>query len=689
MRKLNRIFEAQHDESDCGVSCLLMIVNFFGGVSTREYLRQYSGTSIDGTTLLGLIQAADSIGLFSEAFEADLNSLKQLKSPTILHVQKNSQYDHYIVCFCWNGSHFIIGDPEIGIVSITDKDLLEIWKSKILLTFEVTEKFQKEKESNFKKIDFIQKFFLNNQNLIIATLTLGFFISFFGLSTAIFIEKLIDVLIPSGDNTIVLLALLTWGALLISRSVFIFIRERFLINLSLNIQYFLIKDYLRKILNLPKTFFDTRKTGDLSTRLNDIERIQSSLMRLVGEDIIEVLTLVCAISFIFFYHSQVGFFLITLIPVYFIFIYLVQQRIYNYNNLVMQSYANAESDYLDSVTGISTIKNANKQSIFLKRIFDRFGMYLSNSKKLNLFIANYKISQDLLGILALVYIVLFSVSLVFSGNLQVGDLIAIITIVSISFASVTKLAVSISNFQESRVAFERAYEVISLDDEFEIQAIDKKNDYKLNSINIVNLSFGFPGRENLFEGVSLKIEKGSSTFLFGSIGSGKSTLLQILQKFYSPNSGWIYVNDYQLKNLNTGLWRSLIGVVPQEVKIFNDSVLFNICFDSEFDPEEVIEFCRSYGFDKYFNCLPQEYETILGETGVRLSGGQKQILAISRALFCKPKFLFLDEPTASLDNKTESFILNLLGELKDEIGIFVITHKRELKKFADEVIYFD
>lgn len=94
MRKLNRIFEAQHDESDCGVSCLLMIVNFFGGVSTREYLRQYSGTSIDGTTLLGLIQAADSIGLFSEAFEADLNSLKQLKSPTILHVQKNSQYDY-------------------------------------------------------------------------------------------------------------------------------------------------------------------------------------------------------------------------------------------------------------------------------------------------------------------------------------------------------------------------------------------------------------------------------------------------------------------------------------------------------------------------------------------------------------------------------------------------------------------
>jgi ABC-type bacteriocin/lantibiotic exporter with double-glycine peptidase domain len=512
-------------------------------------------------------------------------------------------------------------------------------------------------------------------------------IAFFNLSTAIFIEKLIDILIPSGDNLKIIIALLSWGAILIIRAVVSLLRDESLIKLSFNVQGSLTGVYIRKLLMLPKDFFDGRKTGDLSSRLNDMERIQSSLSNLLGQDVIDILTLICSIIFVLFYNLSIGIFMIGLLPIYFIVIYSVQRKIYKSNHSIMQSFATAESDYLDSLSGISSIKIGNKEGLFFKRIFNGFNKYLKNVKQISSTITRHRTSNDFLGIFALVFIVLFSISAVFSDDMQVGDLVAIVSIVSISFAAITKLAISITKFQETRVAFERAYEVISSPEEYVLESNQPVPITDFSSINIVELSFGFPGQENLFENINFEIKKGSSTFIFGSIGTGKSTLLQILQKFYLANSGEILVNNINLNEINTALWRSQIGVVPQDLKVFNDTIFFNICLDSNFKDNDIIDFCTSYGFDNFFDSLPQQYETIVGETGVRLSGGQKQILAISRALFTKPKFLLLDEPTSSMDYKTENFILCLLKELKENMGILVITHKRELKPFADNIFY--
>jgi ATP-binding cassette subfamily B protein len=202
---------------------------------------------------------------------------------------------------------------------------------------------------------------------------------------------------------------------------------------------------------------------------------------------------------------------------------------------------------------------------------------------------------------------------------------------------------------------------------------------------VKDLSFSFPGRENLFEGVNFIIKKGTLSLLIGHIGTGKTTLLQILQKFYYPSKGAILVDNIDFTDIDIRIWRSQIGIVPQEIKIFNENLAFNICLsDDENEIESVEDFCRRHKFDAIFNLLPQ-YDTMLGETGVKLSGGQKQILGLARALFKKPQFLLLDEPTSSLDPLTESFILTLLTELKTEIGMLLITHNTKIGKYADNV----
>ena len=178
--------------------------------------------------------------------------------------------------------------------------------------------------------------------------------------------------------------------------------------------------------------------------------------------------------------------------------------------------------------------------------------------------------------------------------------------------------------------------------------------------------------------------------LQGEVGSGKSILMQILQKFYQPESGQITVKtsqkNYQWDELSTEQWRNIMAVVPQQIKIFNGTLLDNICLGNvQEEYQQVMEFCQKLGFDNYFFSLPQGYLTIIGEEGVNLSGGQQQLVALARAIYQKPQVLFLDEFTSGMDKRTEAFALQVLKNIKDEMAVIFITHRTQTALLADKV----
>lgn len=264
---------------------------------------------------------------------------------------------------------------------------------------------------------------------------------------------------------------------------------------------------------------------------------------------------------------------------------------------------------------------------------------------------------------------------------------AIIGISSSLLTSITNLALISIPIQEAKVAFDRMFEYSSIKPE-NLNGIDLD---EINRVTIQGIDFRYNGRSKLLEDVSFILEKGMITTLLGESGNGKTTLAEILQKNYKPEKGNIIVNgEYNLQDISLSSWRNFLGVVPQNIQLFNGSIVENIVLDKQINEDSLNSLINDFGFGKFISALPQGWETLVGEEGINLSGGQKQLLGWMRALYHNPEFLILDEPTSSLDKETRNFIYKLISNLKASKIIFIISHYLEdLKDVSDNILILE
>ena len=662
----------QHDQSDCGVACLLSVIQYYKGSNTLEKLRELSGTTKQGTTLLGLYQTANTIGFTAQGNEADIQAVIDHKEPLLLHVVIEEKLQHYVVCYGFENNQFVIGDPGKGIVLYTKEELEKIWLSKSCLTLTPNSSFVKATETKKSKKKWFLKLLKEDKQLLSISVVLGVGIAILGMAMSVFSQKLIDDILPS-QNTAKLvsgIALLTF--LLLVRIGFTTLRELMLIRQSKDFNNRIIDSFYGALLHLPKPFFDTRKIGELVARLNDTNRVQKVIKFIASSFVIDVLVVLVSFGFLFFYSWQVGVIVLVSLPIYFIIIYRFNSKIINSQMEVMQSYALSESNYISSMQGIATIKNYNRQSFFQKINQLVFGNLQNKVVDLGKINVRLSLFAGIAGVLFLMAILSYTSVQVYRQQMKLGELMAILGIAGSLLPSITNLALISIPINEAKIAFNRMFEFTSIEKEQQgVATIDS-----FESLEIKNLSFRFAGRSQLLSNVNINIKKGEL-----------SAMGQVLQKFYDFENGTIVVNKkHNLKEILTKDWRALVGVVPQEITIFNGNVIDNILLGKEDTPENVLKFCQEFGFEEFIKQFPQGYATILGEEGVNLSGGQKQIIALARALYKKPQLLILDEATAAMDRKTEKFSIDLITKLKQEMGVLFISHRLEtLKKYADTI----
>jgi len=686
--KIKKSCIIQHDSSDCGAACLVSVIRYYGGNSTIEKIRSLSGTTQSGSSMLGLYQAANQCGIDATGYEASINDIISYGNVLILHVVPEKRLEHYIINFGYDRGSFIIWDPAKGLSFMSEEELGKIWLSRKCLGLIPNKSFRSEKENNRGKKDWFLKTIKPEKDLLIISAVVGILISVLGLVMAVFTQKLIDRILPSGDINVLLISSILVLILLASRIILTAIRQFFLLSQGKSFNIRIVDDFYNSLLFLPKSFFDTRKTGDFVARLNDTMRIQRVIAEIVGTYIIDILILCITVAMLFYYSVVSAILSIICLPVLYFIVFRWNIKIISAQHSVMSGYALSESNFINSLRGITEIKSLNWQSDFSLKNRAIYSEFQERAFSLGKIKVRLGLITGLAGTVYLMIVLFYCSSQVMGTKITQGELMAILSLSSSLLPSVLNLTLIGIPLSEAKVALNRMFEFTQIDPEKDEKS-DMNSSLNFHKINLENISFRFPGRKILLENINLTVEKGKLVSLIGESGSGKSTLANLILKFYESESGKIILNDkYDSREVDLKIWRSKIGIIPQEIHIFNGTILQNLLTEfTESKIKEMISAISGFGLSSFIDGFPSGLMTLVGEEGINLSGGQKQLLAFIRVLLNKPDILVIDEGTSNMDRGTERMIMDLILRLKSEMGILLISHRINMVKNLSDHIY--
>lgn len=529
-------------------------------------------------------------------------------------------------------------------------------------------------------------------NLLVLSVLFGVVVAVLGLSVAVFSQKLIDEIIPSQDRAYLIKAICIVAALLLLRVGASYLQgyisnlhgKRFNLNL--------INEFFKKLLFLPKSFFDNNPTGTLITRMHDSSAIHGTISFFVNTLIINLVNVVVSASFLFYYSATVGVVALSSFPFFLASALLYKSTMRNRVQSMYVANGENESNYIASIQNTDLIKNHNKQRYFSEKNFRTYGILREKTFKSEVVGLNFGTTSEAIG--TFFYLLMLSIAAyqTVGGRLTVGEFAAILGVSTSMLYPIGALGNAVMHLQSARVAFDRMYEVVSREREFrEDDDEEKVRLDRITSIDLDNVCFTYESGAGLIDGVSFEARGGEIVCVFGRNGSGKSTLLNLIMALYRPEAGVIRYNGYDIDQLSIAGLRERIAIMSQQTRLFDGSVIYNICLSDDEDcAVESIGYLNALGFDKLIGLLPDKYLTRIEENGNNLSDGQKQIIALARALSKKPDVLLVDEATASLDGESEQFVIDKLHEFAGAGGLVImVSHRLRPARASTRVVVLD
>ncbi len=646
IKELQKIHVQQVGEYSCGLACLSSLSAYYDGGISQEKLRESSGTTINGTSMLGLLQAAEKIGFEAKGFEAEVDHLKEFSDPVILHVVMEGKQEHFVISYGVLEGRFVLGDPAKGILMYSENELAAIWQSKTLLTITPGVNFHTRKADKRNRWMWFVELISEDIPILTVAVTIGILMALAGLSTAIFSQKLIDDFLPNMEKEKIVIGLVALALLLGLRALLGYLQGMFMARQGKELNVRIVKSFIEKIIRLPIPVLNSYSTGDLVARMNDSMRIRRTVALLTGNVAINVLVVLVSIGYIYYLSWPIG--LVCMIGLVFFTAVGIRfhSPILSFQKEVMEAHSQNEAQYLESLSGIHTVRSYGKEEVFQERINMVYGQYQGKSYDLAIVANRFGFFTQLVSAVFLSLMFALGVWMILEGHLLLGELMAVLTVGGGIIPGVASLIVANIQIQEAKVAFDRLYEIASLKKENPGRGMDEKVvrlEENTQKMVLENVSFRFAGKLAVLTNVSFSLDQGEMVALFGKVGSGKTTLVNLLQGFYIPETGCLKIGDKAINNWLLADWRKQIAVISQTEKIFNTTILDNICMSHDIEEwQRCGEFLKKIGLESFFARFDQGVMTLCGENGQNLSGGQKQLVAIARALYKQPMFLVLD-----------------------------------------------
>ncbi|XWW60222.1 peptide cleavage/export ABC transporter [Lactiplantibacillus paraplantarum] len=688
--KIRFKYTPQVDERDCGLAALSMVFQAYNSEYSIASLRELAKTDLKGTTALGIVRAAQKCGFETQAIQGDMSlfDMKEIPYPFIAHVLTKDKFLHYYTVFENRPDYLIIGDPNpsVGLVKMSKEQFKEEWDGVAIFIAPAPE-YQPEKKDKNNLISLVPLIF-KQRTIIVQVMVASLLTTIISIVGSYYFQGLIDTYIPGG--VVGTLGIVSIGLVVayLFQGVFQFAEQYMLTVISQRLSIDIILGYIRHIFELPMSFFETRRTGEITSRFSDANQIINALASTIISLFLDMGILVTV--GVILGLQNVRLFLLTLIciPVYAVIILAFVSSFNHLNQETMQANSMLNSSIIEDINGIESIKAVNAEKRSYEKVDREFVRYLKQSFKYSKLSISQDAMKSVLQLILNVIILWFGANLVIKNQITLGQLItynALLTYFTNPIQSIIGLQTKI---QSARVAHNRLNEVYLVDSEYkndknglfslEIQQLG------LKAIEFKNIRFRYGFGRYALDDVTMTIKPGSKVALVGASGSGKSTLVKLLTRFFEPESGELTYGSEDIRVLDRRTLRATIMYVPQDPYIFTGTIQDNILLSNpEASQKQMMEALHNAEIADDISQMPLGLQTEITQDG-GLSGGQQQRIAIARGLVANSPILILDESTSNLDIITERKIIDNLIALKDKTIIFV-AHRLTIAEMADQV----
>ena len=683
----------QFSEEDCGAACIATICEHHGRQFSLGKVREAVGTMANGTTLLGLKRGAEQLGLIARAAKADatlLESIEELPLPVICHWDGN----HWVVLHGRDQDHqLIVADPAVGLRKLSEIDFVRHWQNGILLLVEPDPaRFQQaEHEETRPGLWVFGQFITPFKGLLLQALMLNIVIGSLALGMPVLMQILTDDVLVRGDTH--MLTALSAGIMVLTalRYGLGWVQGQMVGHFGQKLQLQMILHYGQRLFQLPINYFEGHRSGEVVSRISDIQRINELLTAVVTG--LPSQLCIAAISLLWMLSYSVPL-AIAAVACYaavvvcnLCFLPLLQKKT---KQLLVGAAEN--QGYLVEVFRAATVLKTTEATPQAWQEYQRnFGRLARLSWAGTQLRLSESTTTGLLGGIGSIALLWYGSSFVINSDLSIGQLLAFNGMGANVLAFLTGLSAISQEAITASVVLRRLSEV--MEREPEDQNKESKHYAGISSeapILCKNITWHYPGRRALLDDFTLEIPGGVTTALIGQSGCGKSSISKLIAGFYPPERGTIHYGSYSSQDLTLECIRRQVVLVPQESHFFNRSIYENFVFSHPgISFAEVVEACRLALADEFIHELPDGYGTVLGEFGANLSGGQRQRLALARALINDPPVLILDESTSALDPVLEQRLMNQLLNHRQGKTTIMVSHRPSVILRADWIVYID
>ena len=679
----------QHDIKDCGAACLVSIGNHYKVNLPIAKVRQFANTDKRGTNVLGLIEGAEKMGFTAKGVKGGLDAIDKIPLPAIAHVVIKQQLHHYVVIYSVTKDKIEVMDPAFGkMETYTFEEFQKIW-SGVLILFAPNDDLTptNEKVSPSRRFwNLVQP----HKTILIQSLVGAIVYTVLGLAMSIYIQKITDYVLVEGNKKLLnLLSILMIGIILFQAYIGTK-KSIFVMKTGQLIDAKLILGYYKHLLHLPQRFFDTMQIGEITSRINDAIKIRSFINEVAIEMIVNVFIVIFSFSLMFTYYWKLAFVILLVIPFYGLIYFMLNKFNKKVERKIMENAAELETQLVESVTHIRTVKEFGIEEFSNLKTENRFVKLLFTTYKSGMNSVFAGTSTQFLASIFTVILMWIGSGYVIDRNITPGELFSFYALIGYFTSPLASLIGMNKTAQNALIAADRLFEIMDLEREETENKIELQKE-NLGDIVFENVSFRYGSRTEVFKDFNAVFKKHETTAIVGESGSGKTTLISLLQNLYPIKDGKIYIGEYDLQFIHYQSLRNCVGVIPQQLNLFSGNIIENIALGDSFpNIQLVLDLSKQLGITEFVEKLPNGFETQIGENGAMLSGGQKQRIAIARALYKNPEILIMDEATSSLDTNSEAIVKNVIDDFKTKgKTVIIIAHRLSTIANADLILVME